>query len=202
MKLTLDIPDADLNILFYVTGRFSRSLCQLTNCLACKKLLLASNDEGESQFKVENHYKDKGTYISQVNRGGLIIPSELTFLACLQAWNFYQSIIQEPYLKQLLMAPNLKSQKVFETSFIRYLDEWEETRLLFLVNSCSNGHPFCNQVSLLSRKLFNVFSKNFVSVINSEIHRLKSEKSGNRKRKLSTYKSTKLQSQTQLWPQS
>ena len=184
-----------MNILFYVAGRFSRSLCQLTNCSSCKELLLASKDDKENHPSFDDDYDQKMEYINHVNRGGLIIPSELTFLACLHAWNFYQSIIKEPYLKQLLLTPNLKSQKVFEMSFLKYLDEWEETRLLFLLKSCDNGHPFCKQISLLSRKLFNVFSKNLVSVVNSEIHRLKAEKAGNQKRHPSTLKATKLQSQ-------
>ena len=69
MKLTSAIPEADMNILFYVAGRFSRSLCQLTNCSSCKELLLASKDDKENHPSFDDDYDQKMEYINHVNRG-------------------------------------------------------------------------------------------------------------------------------------
>lgn len=183
------VPNADLNILYYVAGCFSRTLSYQTQCIACKERLLSSN-ESSSELTIK-----KRDFLNQVNRGGLTIPNEVVFLLCIQAWIFYNMIIVQPYLKELIFSCNLSSQKIFETSFLNYLDEFEETQLLFLVPICKESHSFCPFVSKLTRKLFNVFSKNLISELNSEIHKNKKVKN-DQKRSPTNYKVKKLQSQT------
>ena len=63
---------------------------------------------------------------------------------------------------------------------------------------CEKGHLFGEQVFSLSGKFFNLFSKNYVSAINSDIHSKKGRKSEDAKRDPVKMKVAKLQSETSL----
>ena len=45
IDLCPSIPEADLNILFYIAGHFARSICQRTNCGSCRSILLGKQSE-------------------------------------------------------------------------------------------------------------------------------------------------------------
>ena len=199
VELSPSVPVADANVLFYVAGRFSRSLCYRTTCLSCKERLVPPNSEN-SQFSVINLSTDSSlidsptALLDQVNRGGLTIPSELAFLTCIQAWKFYSEIIDRPELKKLLFTPNSSSQILFQTALVKVLLSAEETKATFLTDECHQGHKFEEFTLLLTRKIFNLFSKNFASAANSEIHSKKSRLSDDSKRDPVGFKISKLQS--------
>ena len=200
IELSPAIPDAQINILFYVSGGFSKRLCQQTKCLSCKERLAPSNSA--DTFSVVNQsdenaeFQSVSDYLDQVNRGGLTIPSELSFLTCIQAWKFYCNITADPKLKALLHSPNISSKKVFQKAFVKHLDSCEQTRDIFLLHQCDQLHNFQDHLTILAGKIFNLFSKNFASVINSEIHAKKGRKSDEGKRDPLKIKVAKLQSET------
>ena len=153
---------------------------------------MAKDKNGESSIT-----NGQRSYLDQVDRGGLTIPSETFFLICAQIWHFYYSIMNEDQLKEVLFAENICSRTVFTQAFLKFIDSIEETRLLFLVPICDNGHSLCEIVSVVAEKLFNVFSKNHSIVINSGIHAIKRKKkdqSETVKRDLVQIKVAKLQS--------
>ena len=199
VELSPPVPIADANVLFYVAGSFSRSLCYHSTCSSCKERLVPPNSENV-QFAVINLSSDSSLIESptalfdQVNRGGLTIPSELAFLTCIQAWKFYGEIINRPELKRLLFTPNSSSQILFQTALVKVLLSTEETKATFLTDECGQGHKFEAFTLLLTRKIFNLFSKNFASAANSEIHSKKSRLSYNSKRDPVGFKVSKLQS--------
>ncbi len=198
------VPEALENILFYVAGYFSRTIGSKEKCKSCKKLLISEETnievicENDSQLSLEENSR-RIAYISQVNRGGLVFPSELAFSATVLAWDMYQKIKSNATLSQLLFQPNISSQKLFSLTFLNYLDSSENTRLEYVQRECENGHSFSPSLSLLSKKFFNVVSKNYVSVKNSEIHANKKRKTEeerqNSKRIPNSHKVTKLQSE-------
>jgi hypothetical protein len=97
-------------------------------------------------------------------------------------------------LVEILFQPNISAQKLFSVSFLKYLESAENTRQQFIQFECLEGHKFSKSLELLSRKFFNVVSKNFVSEKNSEIHAKKKRQLVEDKRTSSSYKAKKLQS--------
>ena len=190
------IPAAEGNVLFYVAGSFARSLCSKTNCLSCKEKLVPLNCEShDNHVRVTDESESVTDYFEQVNRGGLVIPSEIAFLTCVQAWKFYNLVEQNPNLNSCLHSANLPSRAVFQTAFVKYLKGSEETKNKFLIEACENGHSFEQFTISLTSKMFNLFSKNFASVLNSEIHSRKGRKSEDSKRDPLLLKVAKLQSE-------
>jgi hypothetical protein len=202
IELSPPVPDAEVNILFYVSGGFSMHLRRQTKCLSCKERL-APTSTGDSFCAVNESDENENMeiqrvseYFDQVNRGGLTIPSELSFLACLQAWKFYCDIIADLHLKTLLHSANISSRKVFQKSFLKYLNSCEQTRNIFLLHQCDQSHIFQDHVISLAGKIFNLFSKNFASVVNSEIHSKRGRKSDDNKRDPLKMKVAKVQSES------
>jgi hypothetical protein len=99
------------------------------------------------------------------------------------------------HLKSLLYSPNISSQKVFRQAFKMYLDSCEETRFVFLLQSCDNEHNFQEKALSIAGKIFNLFSKNYSSEINSEIHSKRGRKTEEKKRDPLAMKVAKLQSE-------
>jgi hypothetical protein len=201
IELSPPISEAVVNILFYIAGYFSRSLCHRCKCPSCKELLSPSDsfesfvvvNDTEENESLENQVVSD--YLSQINRGGLTVPSELAFLTCVQAWKFYSKIMENPILKSLLHSANISSRKVFQTAFVKYLESCEETRHVFLLHSCDKMHIFKQYVVTIAGKIFNLFSKNLVSLLNSEIHSKKGRQSKEKRDPLRV-KVAKLQSGT------
>lgn len=187
------VPVADANVLFYVAGSFSRSLCIQTDCKSCKEKLVPTCS-GDTNLSVRDESENVADYLHQVNRGGLTIPTELAFLTCIQAWKFYNLILQNTELKSLLHSANFPSRPVFQTAFVKYLNSSELTKKTFLTEMCPKGHPFEQFTVALSLKIFNLFSKNFASALNSEIHASKGCKSEDLKRNPLNLKVAKLTS--------
>ena len=98
-------------------------------------------------------------------------------------------------MNSCLHSANLPSRAVFQTAFVKYLKGSEETKNKFLIEACENGHSFEQFTISLTSKMFNLFSKNFASVLNSEIHSRKGRKSEDSKRDPLLLKVAKLQSE-------
>jgi len=174
-------PLADQNSLFYISGCFARNLSLKTTCSFCKNLLLGSELTNEKITEL----------FSQVNRGGLTIPSEIVFQMGIYAWNFYSILIKTQCLKQCLISENVPSVLVFEQSFILFFENSENPNVSFLSIKCVVGHSILNFLKPLLRKFFNAFSKNFVVSLNSFINESKINRS---KRNPTSMKVKKLKS--------
>jgi hypothetical protein len=75
-------------------------------------------------------------------------------------------------LEKMLHSPNMSSHLIFSDILFMYLNDSEE-RGHFLKLKCSKGHSTFETFQILAQKIFNLFSKNFVSVKNSEIQQKK-----------------------------
>ena len=190
------------NILFYVGGYFSRTISQQQNCQSCKKLLVSDHVgpvsvvfEPDSSLTAEENDR-RLSFIKQANRGGLIFPSEFMFSVCVLAWELLQKINESPVLSSLLFQPNISSQKLFCLTFLNYLDSCENTRESFTEFECENGHFQRETLNCIAKKIFNVFSKNYVSSKNSIIHSKKSSAKTDDKRVSEALKLQKLRSES------
>jgi len=185
-----EIPEADRDALLYVSGCFARQVAKLTSCVSCKNLILLS--EGD----VLDNVMQGQSYLAQVNRGGLSVPSEMAFLTCVHVWSFYLRIFGNPVLKKILLSSNVSSRKIFILSFTNFLLSSDETRLTFIEQCCEKGHKFELHWKIFATKCFNIFSKNYVSAINSSIHENRKRSAKVEEKRDSTkFKALKLQSE-------
>ena len=188
VEVVPEIPEADQDSLLYVSGCFSRQIAKAVSCQSCKNFVLENNDDS---FVLEK------SFVAQVNRGGLTIPSKMSFLSCAHAWSFYKKIFAQPNLKSALLSQTTSPRKVFILAFEKYLSSSHDSRLNFIEQSCEGGHCFKKILSTFAAKCFNIFSKNYVSVLNSAIHENRKRTSDpDSKRISSTLKSKKLTSDT------
>jgi len=169
-----EMPESDRNCIFYIAGCFGRQISTSKSCDCCKKIFIHTetttvlSDESGTNFLSD----DSSDYLKQVNRGGLSIPSELNFNFCSYAWMLYTNIMKNDTLEKMLHSPNMSSRLIFSDILFMYLNDSEE-RGHFLRLKCSKGHSMFETFQILAQKIFNLFSKNFVSVKNSEIQQKK-----------------------------
>ena len=189
VSIVPEIPEADRDALLYVSGCFARQIAKSSSCASCKNLILLGDSD------LHDHVLQGPSYLAQVNRGGLTVPSEMAYLTCIHVWSFYLKIIRDPELKKILVSSNVPSRKIFILSFINFVKCSDETRLTFIEQSCENGHKFEKNLTIFVSKCFNIFSKNYVSAINSSIHENRKRSSNaEEKRDSSFFKALKLQS--------
>ena len=81
----------DNNIIFYVIGFIARSLKKRIKCEECSNIL-GSNEEISMPMVVDIP-EDCNSFLNSINRGGLIKPSDLTFLSCIASWSVYKLIM-------------------------------------------------------------------------------------------------------------
>lgn len=190
----VDVPKSDANTIFYAAGYFARRMSDRQNCLGCKAVLVM----GDARAQVISD-RPEMYLLSEINRGGLTIPSELIFCVCLLAWKFYSAIIEHHELGKVLMSSNLNSRNIFQKAFEKFLESNHETQNLLTAPFCPNGHNFKQSVILLSCSVFNLFAKNFVTMTNSKIHASKKKRSTETNpRDPRNYKVTKLQSDSKF----
>ena len=201
-KLTC-LKNNDENSLFYVAGYFARTIKNHLKCSDCKQTLTSSNIPDvkvicENDPCLTAQENDSRTiFINQINRGGLVYPSEKVFSACILLWILYQKIRSSPAMTNKLFQSNISSQKLFTVLFLKTLSATSHTKTEFISFKCLEGHSFSNIVELIGKKFFNVVSKNFVSSLNSEIHskrKISTAKENETKRNPSNLKIQKLQS--------
>ena len=115
-------------------------------------------------------------YFELVNRGGLSVPSEHVFSFCSISWMMYNLITKNDHLCKLLHSPNLSSRAIFALVVLKFIKNCDKMSH-FLHITCANGHLLSEKFMSLTPRFFNLFSKNFVSVKNSEIQRAKKRSS-------------------------
>ena len=182
-----EIPLTDRDALLYVAGCFARSVARSLSCEKCKDLILQPSTFPKTGENL--------SFLNQVDRGGLTVPSELVFLTCCHAWSLYSAIVQEPDLLKLMHSPLVSSRKVFVSTFLKCLENSEQSRSFFTDQICKKGHSFTRSLTDLAGKCFNIFTKNFISEINSEIHERKKSSATEVKRDNTCLKVKKLQSE-------
>jgi len=136
------------------------------------------------------------SFLNEVNRGALTAPSELSFLICVQLWKIFKHISMSHEQTQLLYTENLSSCSIFKSVSLMYFSTNDESRLVFIHQECGHSHSLQDHTKLFSSKIFNLFSKNYSSFLNSQIHSKRGHKS--QKRDPTFSKVAKLQSSSSV----
>ena len=88
----------DRNGIYFVSGYMSKSLMKTVNCKDCCDMLVESTDSPDNlleEEEEEDENLEESRFTALINRGGLMTPSDLMFMASLYAWNFYQALRDE-----------------------------------------------------------------------------------------------------------
>ena len=91
-------PTDDASVIFYVGGALGRSVVRETKCDSCKSLLLGERlfDIGEFADAEQSHVNVQPdihrNLLQFADCGGLVPPSEYTYMVCILAFAYFQQI--------------------------------------------------------------------------------------------------------------
>jgi hypothetical protein len=126
-----------------------------------------------------------------INRGGLVTPSDLVNVTCVYALQLKAMIFDNGDVQRVFLESGAPKD-VFVKCFSELLRRESETESL-LAQQCSNSHKFEDFVPKIATRIFNIFSKNFVSELNDKIQmsrkRAENSKECNTSRKISKLQS-------------
>ena len=75
----------DEAIIYFVGGYISRGLLKKTSCSSCQTMVSKSRVAPEVDFLGDIPDEPKTKLLDQLNRGGLVTPSDLVYISCLHA---------------------------------------------------------------------------------------------------------------------
>ena len=99
--------EGDSNILYYIAGFVARPVKNFAKCEFCVELLVLNSCLppilfGNEEIPAED--KEKVQRLTEkLNRGGLIKPSDLTFITVLHLWQLYNSLMDSEDLKNRVL---------------------------------------------------------------------------------------------------
>lgn len=145
-----------------------------------------------AEWSVEES-SSKKEFLNQVNRGGLVTPTEVAYIACMHIYSFFEIIMKTEEAKKILTQA-VNPRKVFVRAIEQMMKMCSNTEALLNI-SCDNGHEFLPIFKKISASLFNLMMKNFVADMNSSIKSKPSKRSASKSpaaRKISKLQSKKL----------
>ena len=188
--------DFDVNgeegILYYVAGFASKAELKRISCSSCTPLFVKSKDT--PNIELDNDLGErKGMFLEQINRGGLCTPSDAMFVCVLYARRLYEKIFDKGEAEKMFLS--MKSQRDVFTACLEKKMANDFHSCEILDQTCEeSAHKFSERISSIGARFFNIFSKNFISEINDEIHQgKKRQKTNDPKKDSSARKIKKLQ---------
>jgi hypothetical protein len=172
MPLELDLTgDGGENIVYYLYGYIAKCLLKKVKCQCCIQLICESDEMPPLRF-LDDHDEDeeqqtRNRFLEQVNRGGLVKPSDLVFLYCLHAHELHKLLFSTEEIKNEFLAQF--PRVVFAEVLKKKLESCDTTGNLFTVQ-CAQGHDFSQYLKRVANTFCNCMLKNFVSEVNDKLH--------------------------------
>ena len=186
----------DVGITYYVAGYVSRGLLKRSKCIHCRPLL---SDGGQpltvnldDSCATDAEIEAGQAFLAVINRGGLVKPSDIMYIACLHAAELYRFIKEDESLRRLLISAT-NSRCLFTDVFISKLEEDDYTKKI-LSAECESKHPFKSHVLRIAPVMFNLFATNYATEKNNEIHNARKREANDNKRDATNMKAKKLKS--------
>jgi hypothetical protein len=190
------VEDSESAIVYYVAGYIARSILRRLKCQLCADLICESKEAPEIMFaEDESSVEAKqlfASFLEQVNRGGLVKPSDLMFLFCLHAHEFLKMVLASASTKKTFLSV-VSHRAVFAAALLKKMDTDQCTKSM-IENRCSLGHELSDVFSKVANSFCNCMLKNFVSEINDTLHESRKRGSGSAKTSQEEKKIAKLQS--------
>ncbi len=163
---------------FYVAGALARAEVRGKTC-QCPGILLEEDSELPAVGSPPS-YLDPSVrlFLDQVNRGGLLRPSQLALSICLKGWQVFHQIDRSPPLRQQFLKCALPKRCFSRIVSLSLLQDDELGQEIFSPeNQCSSGHQTMENIVT---RFFNCLAKNLVSSLSND----KTTASHSRKRKI------------------
>ena len=162
--------DGDEAIIYYVAGYVSRKLLVGVSCQSCVQQLCESRDMPKVLFTDESggNPSSRTAFLEQINRGGLVKPSDLMFVFCLYAHALYKLMFDFEEAKEAYLKAKCP-RKVFVSLLMEKLNCCFGTSQL-LNTQCSLAHSFKKHFEKAAVTFCNCMLKNYVSEINDKLH--------------------------------
>ena len=104
------IREVDSGLLYYIAGFVTNRLTSgkvIKSCVSCQLLIKRSDDEMHPCFISTNESPDnlnlnednEQTFLSRINRGGLIEPSQLLVITVKECWSLYSTIFNRQEMR-------------------------------------------------------------------------------------------------------
>ncbi len=173
LQLNFQLTD-EFKALFYVAGFIVFSLCkslkQLKDCKDCVSLLVFSDVPPSlllEEALPENWEQDKGQFVEQVDRGGLVSPSDLIYVSCMIIHLIYEQmfLVKEEKEAKIKLLECKCPRDAFAVVCVEVLKCTESTEPLSSVR-CEQGHDYLPVFEEVAKKMFNCFAKNYVTYQN------------------------------------
>ena len=190
--ITVDMFNAEANIIYYVAGFIARALKKISKCQKCIDIF--GCDEETTGLDIHGLDEDCTLFVNSINRGGLVKTSEIIYSSCIASWNIYKKIMDNEEAKACFLSCKLQ-RKVFLNVVLTEVES--DSKYCEILNvSCMENHSFRGNFVCVVETFFNVMAKNFASDINSTVH-VNKKRSGHKDTRSSNNKKIrKLQSQS------
>ena len=166
----------------FCAGAVARGMMKKSKYEKCHSLLISSRESLTVQFEEEDELSDaenaaKVSFLKRIDRGGLSVPSDLVYLACIFANNLREEIFLLPELTNVLLTAKSPGK-----TFVMCFENWilaSESMNALLSQEGDNGHLFLSFVPRIGSFVLNLTSKNYAQKLNDDIHAAKSWTSSN-----------------------
>ena len=163
--------DGEETVVYYIAGFIARSVLKQTKCECCTELI--AKDKTAPQIEIEDSgsespfQKAKEDFLNSINRGGLVHPSDLVHLVCMQALHLRNELFHGE-IEKAFFETELQLEVFVDPLRIK-LDNTLEL-LSPLDQECDDGHNFASFIPNITAKFFNCLSKNVSAKANDSIH--------------------------------
>ena len=117
-----EMTTADKSIIYYVSGFVSKSIIKHSKCPECENVL-GSKDDEISILVDDTLPLECKEFLDSINRGGLIKPSDILYLACIGAWEIYTLVMDNVDSKMEFLASK-NHRSVFHACYITNLKKY------------------------------------------------------------------------------
>jgi hypothetical protein len=198
LSSTFELEKGEEGIIFFVAGYISRSVLRTVKCDGCVTMLRKSEDAPPVEFEdvtdcSVREREAREAYLTMINRGGLVTPSDLVNVTCVHAVQLKNMIFDNGDVQRVFLESGCP-RHVFVQCYTELLQRESRTESL-LTQLCSEGHKFEEFIPKIATRIFNIFSKNYISELNDKIQMSRKRDAGskecNTSRKISKLQSDK-----------
>lgn len=172
LSASFELERGEEGIVFFIAGYTSRGLLRATSCAGCVTMIRKEDSVPAIEFEEDDSSQEakemKEGYLKLIDRGGLVSPSDLVNVICVHVLQLKQLLFDGGDTQKMFLETG-RPRDVFEKCFMDMMKK-DPVTLSLLQQTCQEGHCFEHFVPKIVVKVFNIFSKNFVSVLNDKIH--------------------------------
>lgn len=164
----IELDESELDVLYYVSGYVVRSVTRILKitCAKCHEMIVEDDSLKFVDLDRSVIHSELFPFFNEINRGGLMCPSELVFTLCCISYYVFKNIFDDDSLKREFFAKS--NQRMFFISLVFSLIEKNPVNR-YLLNSCD----VCERRNILISKIlsciFNTMCKKIVQEMNSSV---------------------------------